>query len=118
MPGNTIYARRNWSLYDNPSLRQDINEHKNAGIPKLVTSKNAGEQLWLRVERQTLRKLNETKAILFTIRIHIHPLKEIVRIEGVAKRLNKAISILPTETQEYKQIKTFANSVKEYLEQY
>ena len=81
-------------------------------------SKNAGERLWLRVERQTIRKLKGTGAVLFTIRIHIHPLKEIVGIEGVAKRLNKAISILPTETQEYKQIKTFANSVKEYLEQF
>ena len=116
IPCNQIFARCNWSLHDTPSLRQDGT--KSIAVKTSINSKNAGEHLWLRVERQTIRKLKGTGAVLFTIRIHIHPLKEIVRIEGVAKRLNKAISILPTETQEYKQIKTFANSVKEYLEQY
>ena len=116
MPCNQIFARCNWSLHDTPSLRQDGT--KSIAVKTSINSKNAGEHLWLRVERQTIRKLKGTGAVLFTIRIHIHPLKEIVEIEGVAKRLNKAISILPTETQDYKQIKPFANSVKEYLEQY
>ena len=38
-----------------------------AGLPDL-TAENAGEQLWLRVERQTLRRLPETGAVVFTIR--------------------------------------------------
>ena len=101
MPYDDIFARHNWSLHDSPSLRQDGT--KPIEVKTGINSKNAGECLWLRVERQTLRKLKGTGAILFTIRIHIYPLKEIVELEGVAKRLNEAISILPTETKEYKQ---------------
>ena len=116
MPYDDIFARHNWSLHDSPSLRQDGT--KPIEVKTGINSKNAGECLWLRVERQTLRKLKGTGAILFTIRIHIYPLKEIVELEGVAKRLNEAISILPTETKEYKQIKNFANSAQEYLGQF
>ena len=116
MPCGDIFARRNWSLHDKSSLRQD--NTKPIGVKTSINSKNAGECLWLRVERQTLRKLKETGAILFTIRIHIHPLKEIVKFEGVAKRLNEAISILPSEMQAYKQTNAFASSVQEYLKQF
>ena len=118
MSGNKIYARRNWSLYDNPSLRQDINEHNNVSIPKLITSKNAGEQLWLRVERQTLRKLNETGAILFTIRIHLRQVKDVVNEEGVANRLAKALSALPKKMHEYKRTDLFSDSVQGYLRKF
>ncbi len=118
MSGNEIYARRNWSLYDNPSLRQDINEHKNVSIPKLITSKNAGEQLWLRVERQTLRKLNETEAILFTIRIHLRQLKNVVNEKGVANRLAKALSALPPKMHEYKRTDLFSDAVQGYLRRF
>ena len=116
MPCGDIFARRNWSLHDKSSLRQD--NTKPIGVKTSINSKNAGECLWLRVERQTLRKLKGTGAILFTIRIHINPLKEIAKIEGVAKRLNEAISILPSETQAYKQTNTFSSSVQEYLKQF
>jgi len=116
MPCDEIFARRNWTLHNKPSLRQD--ETKPIVAKTSINSKNAGERLWLRVERQTLRKLKETGAILFTIRTHLHPLKEIVKFKGVAKRLSEAISILPPETQAYKQTKAFASSVREYLNQF
>jgi len=111
-----LFARRNWSLHDTPSLRQDgikpIVENNN------IDSKNAGERLWLRVERQTLRKLKGTDAILFTIRIHIRPLKQLEKFKGVAKRLSKALSALPPEMQAYKQTNTFSDSVQEYLDKF
>jgi hypothetical protein len=116
MPCDDIFARCNWSLHDTPSLRQ--NRAKPFVEKTGINSKNAGDRLWLRVERQTLRKLKRTGAILFTIRIYIDPLKEIVKIEGVAKRLNKALSILSPEMQAYKQINTFSDSVRKYLDQF
>ena len=116
MPYDEIFARRNWSLHDTPSLRQ--NGAKPFVEKTGINSKNAGERLWLRVERQTLRKLKRTGAILFTIRIYIDPLKEIVKFEGVAKRLNKALSVLPLEMQAYKQNNTFSDSVQKYLDQF
>ena len=116
MPVNEIFSRRNWSLHNNPSLRQDGTEKMNEG--HRLTSVNAGEHLWLRVERQTLRKLKETGAILFTIRIHLRQLKHVVKFEGIANRIAQALSALPPEMQTYKQTDTFADSVQDYLNQF
>ena len=118
MPVNEIFARRNWSLHDNPSLRQDGIERMSDEPANRITSVNAGENLWLRVERQTLRKLKETGAILFTIRIHLRQLKHVVKYEGAANRIAKAISALPPEMQTYKQTDTFADSVQNFLNKF
>ena len=118
MPVNEIFSRRNWSIHDNPSLRQDGAEKIIKGPPNRITSVNAGEHLWLRVERQTLRKLKKTGAILFTIRIHLRQLKHVVKFEGIANRMAKALSSLPPEMQTYKQTNIFADSVQGYLNQF
>ena len=118
MPRDEIYARRNWSLYDNPSLRHDGTEQPNKISVKNIDSSNAGERLWLRVERQTIRKLKETGAILFTIRIHLRQLKHIVSFDGIASRLSKALSALPPEMQSYKQTDVFADSAQAYLNKF
>lgn len=39
-----------------------------------VTAQNAGKTLWVRSERQTLRRLPQTGAILFTIGVYVAPL--------------------------------------------
>jgi dimethylamine monooxygenase subunit A len=115
MTCNDIYSRRNWSLYDNSYLRHNSSGKPDEKTQKSITSDNAGERLWLRVERQTIRKLNETGAILFTIRIHLRQLKHIIGFDGIAGRLSKAISALPPEMQAYKQTDAFANSAQAYL---
>ena len=112
------FSRRNWSLHNNPSLRQDGTENTSKKPSNKITSVNAGEYLWLRVERQTLRRLKETGAILFTIRIHLRPLKEVVKFEGIVNRLNRALSALPPEMQIYKQTNIFADSVQNYLNKF
>mgnify|MGYP003956604567 FL=1 len=118
MPCDEMYARRNWSLYDNSSLRHDGTGRPSKIASKTITSSNAGERLWLRVERQTLRKLKETGAILFTIRIHLRQLKHIVNFDGIASRLSKALLALPPEMQAYKQTDVFADSAQAYLNKF
>ena len=118
MPCDQIFSRRNWSLYDNPALRQDGTEQMDEITQKPITSSNAGEQLWLRVERQTLRKLKKTGAILFTIRIHLRQLKFVVNFEGVARQLSRALSALPPKMQAYKRTDMFADSAQAYLNQF
>ena len=118
MPCDEIYARRSWSLYDNSSLRHDGTGRPSKIASKTITSSNAGERLWLRVERQTLRKLKETGAILFTIRIHLRRLKHVVNFDGIASRLSKALLALPPEMQAYKQTDVFADSAQAYLNKF
>jgi dimethylamine monooxygenase subunit A len=112
MPSNRIFSRRNWSIHGTPELYQDGSEDNKSSI---INPKNAGEKLWLRVERQTLRKVVETGAILFTIRIHLQKLKDIVVIEGVAERLASALKVLPSEMQAYKRTSEFTEAIQTYL---
>jgi dimethylamine monooxygenase subunit A len=68
-----IVARRNWSLSDDPELFQP---GLMAGKPPHLfpDSASAARNLYLRVEHQTLRKMQGCGAILFSIRTHQRPL--------------------------------------------
>ncbi|KAH9853943.1 hypothetical protein C2E23DRAFT_821137 [Lenzites betulinus] len=56
----------------------------------------------LRTERQTLRRLPRTGAIVFTIRVYQTPFEEIVREPGMAGRLASAIRSWPDDVARYK----------------
>ena len=58
------------------------------------------EDLWLKTEYQTLRRLPKTGAILFTIRTYVQPMPEI-GVEA-AKTLHKSLSGMRPELREYK----------------
>ncbi|WP_249171945.1 DUF3445 domain-containing protein [Erythrobacter sp. JK5] len=68
-----IYGRCNWFIAPTGAKRW-IAESKSDAQFTHVTSDNAGETLFVRSERQTLRRLPETGAILFTIGIYVEPL--------------------------------------------
>jgi hypothetical protein len=63
--------RLNWSIV-NSSERFLAPEKEQLNWHSTINSQNAGEKLFLRVERQTLRRLNVSGDILFTIRTYIH----------------------------------------------
>jgi hypothetical protein len=48
-----------WSVLDDPALDQPTG-HGRSALSSTVTPENAGESLWLRAERQTLRRLPST----------------------------------------------------------
>ena len=72
--------RANWSVVETPVL---FHPQPRVPLPDL-TAENAGEKLWLRVERQTLRRLPRTRAIVFTIRTLLRRLDEIAVDPAVA----------------------------------
>ncbi len=63
-----VVMRTNWSLLDSGELHQPSGRHRVADDPTMNTL-NAGERVWVRTERQTLRRLARTGAVLFTIRV-------------------------------------------------
>lgn len=71
-----IYGRSNWFIVANDELRylpQDDPAQRFAH----VTERNAGESLFLRCERQTLRRMPQSGAVLFTIGIAVEPLRAV-----------------------------------------
>jgi hypothetical protein len=72
--------RANWSVVETPTLFHPEPREPAPGL----TAENAGDRLWLRVERQTLRRLPQSGAIVFTIRTLVRPLGEIAGEPSVA----------------------------------
>ena len=107
--------RLNWSLVDDPTLFQPTG-HVRKGINTDITAENAGGKLWLRMERQTLRRLPQTQDILFTIRVHVKPLVQLAEQPERAVQLAAAIRALPQPLQQYKSFPPIIDAALAWLD--
>lgn len=101
-PGH-IATRLNWSVLDDPALFQPGGKWRQDHDPT-VTAANAGSTLFVRVERQTLRRLPRSDAVLFGIRVHVYPLWRAIADAASAARLAEAVRALPEPTLHYKSL--------------
>jgi Haem-dependent oxidative N-demethylase, alpha subunit-like len=89
------FWRLNWTLLDSPDLHQ----------PQGARRAPAGDldQWYFRVERQTLRRLAGTGAIVFTIRTYVRPVRDVRRGDpDFAFNLMNAVKGAPLAVQAYK----------------
>jgi hypothetical protein len=107
--------RSNWSLMDDPALFQPTG-HGRQAYNAHITAQNAGETLWLRMERQTLRRLPRTGDILFTIRVLLHPLHVLATRPADAAALAVTLRALPPAMQRYKSLAPFLDAVLAWLD--
>lgn len=107
--------RVNWSIVDDPALYLPKG-HGRRERDQGVTAENAGEKLWLRMERQTLRRLPRTADVLFTIRIYVQPLHELTARPERVSALAAAIRSLPPELQTYKSVRPFREAILAWLD--
>lgn len=100
--------RSNWTLEDHPALFQP-----EAPSAPLVDDPS---MLWIRMERETLRRLPDTGGVLFTIRGYQQPLPEYVagRPERAAT-LVALIERLPDDLARYKSVLAYRTSVVDWL---
>ncbi len=113
-PGH-IAQRLNWSLLDDPALFQTAGKWRE-GVNPTITAENAGAMINLRVERQTLRRLPTSDAVLFGIRVHVYTLEKVITTPALATRLADAVNNLPPEIGHYKSLSTFRMALQEWLE--
>jgi hypothetical protein len=109
--------RYNWNLLDDPALFQPAGHNRKDRDPS-ITAQNAGERLFIRVERQTLRRLPSTGDILFGIRTYVRPLAAIAERPEDCRRLATAIRALPEATFRYKSLPVFADAALAWLDRY
>jgi uncharacterized cupin superfamily protein len=81
-----------------------------------ITSENAGERCFMRVERQTFSRLPKTRGILFTIHTYINPVSEVIEDPARLNRFTAVIKGIPRPTREYKGMAAFADDLIDYLE--
>ena len=113
-PGH-IAARLNWSILDSPALYQPAGKWRDAADGS-ITASNAGQALFLRVERQTLRRLPASDAILFGIRVHNYRLEQVIANRTHAAALAEAVRALPREILHYKSMLPFHTALLAWLD--
>ena len=107
--------RLNWSVLDNGALFQPTG-HGRKDYATDVTAKNAGEQLWLRVERQTLRRLPQSGDFLFTIRIYNYSFATLANQPAAAQGLAAALAGLDDAMTDYKSLRPIRQAAIAWLE--
>ena len=107
--------RANWGIAADPALFQPSG-HFRDGINEAVTASNAGDTLWLRVERQTLTRLPRSGDVLFTIRVLQEPLASTRADPNRAAGLAALIRSMPAELKRYKSILPFEDAVLCFLD--
>lgn len=110
-----LATRHNWSVHEDPALYQPTGHGLTDHDPS-ITPENAGETLFLRVERQSFRLLPESRVIVFGIGTHVTPLATVVAVPGEAGRLAAAIRALPPELERYKSLRPYRAALLDYLD--
>jgi len=116
LPNERIFQRFNWSIYENSKLFQPANRKSQIERSRTITEDNAGDRLFVRVERQTIRRLPETGAIVFTIRVHVNPLLCLKKDLSLLIDLDLAIENLTTDMKIYKSIDQIEVPLRGWLE--
>ena len=106
LPASRIFERFNWSIY--PSKKLFFHPR----YPEFTSETN---ELFLRVERQTFRKLNDSSAIMFTIGVHNYPLMEVLKIKRAPESLMTAIKLMPESIKIYKGLNVIENVIKDKI---
>ncbi len=110
-----IASRLNWSVLDDPALFQPTGKWRLDGGAG-ISAENAGDRLYLRVERQTLRRLPDTAAVLFGIRVHCYPMAQVIDRPTRAATLAEAVRALPTDILHYKSVVPFRDALLGWLD--
>jgi hypothetical protein len=105
-----IAMRHNWTIHDRPDLFQPTGGQRRAHD---VPQERYGEELHLRVERQTLRRLPRSGDVLFTIRTWRTVLGSLA--PEVAHRLGAAVRALPEPERRYKGLTRVAEELAVWL---
>lgn len=87
--------RSNWSLVSSNALNQ-----RGASRPPVA----ADAPVYLRVERQSLRRLPATAAVVFTIRVYVHPLQQVRADAHAWNALAEALRGLSLPQWKYKSV--------------
>ena len=108
--------RVNWSLTTDPTMFQPVRQ-KHSASELSITSKNAGDQVYMRCERQTLRRLPDTGWILFTIKTYLDKVSKLHKYPKEAQNLSSLLRSAPTSLLSYKNINHFLEPLLVYLDE-
>lgn len=105
------WERHNWGLSRSPEL----NQHPARELPPLLESVPPNE-IWWRLEEQSLVALPDSKGVLFGIRVTVHPLSEVQAHPAARAGLLRALETMPVEMARYKGIHRARSRIRALLQ--
>jgi hypothetical protein len=111
MAPGVSWLRANWGL----SRSAELNQHPARKMSRLDASVRADE-VWLRVEWQSLVALPANHGVLFGIRIEVFPLAQVKQNSTAAGGLRRALQTMPEEMAVYKGIAPARGRIAALLE--
>ncbi len=112
-----VMTRSNWAITDDPRLYQPASDSRARRPGSLRTARQAADELHVRVEHQTLRRLPAPARdrVLFTIRTAHEPLAALADRPGIAGGLAATIAAMPEPDLDYKGVLPYRQPVLELL---
>nr|WP_254007652.1 DUF3445 domain-containing protein [Rhizobium sp. L1K21] len=112
LAADRMVTRLNWSIKGNGNLPQPISKHIDDDP---ATASAEAMKNFVRVERQTLRRLPRSGDILFTIRVYADPITAIAQQPDAAKLFQSMADLLADMTTEQLAYKGLLTTVREPL---
>ncbi|KAH6670908.1 hypothetical protein F5X68DRAFT_175457 [Plectosphaerella plurivora] len=114
-----MYGRHNYFMQvdDDLAWSRSIGDEDGETGWFAVEKDKAIEHHWFRSERQTLKKLPKTGAVVFTIRTYFLPVTEVVQEPYVPGRLASAIRSWGDDVAKYKGREKYGDVLLAYLDQ-
>jgi hypothetical protein len=109
-----LLTRANWNVLETGALRY-LPDRPAMDRFGHVTADNAGETLFVRVERQTLRRLSDSGAAVFTIGVYVEPLA--VLPPPLVVDLAAAVAGLPHDEAVRRGAPSYGAALNAYAEQ-
>lgn len=107
-----ILQRRNWTVVNTGELHTPDPAPIRARIPAI---EDPAAELFIRVERQTLRRMPQTGAALFTIRVWTHPLGDLRADPERLAAFAHAWRTAPEDFRAYKKLHLYDDLVAAFL---
>ena len=114
LPADAILERRNWTVANTAATFLPDAAVARADLPQ-VTVGSAAERLFVRSERQTIRRLPRTGGVIFTIRIWNRSLGEIAADPADFERFTGAWRAASADFAAYKRFDLYRNLVDGFL---
>lgn len=108
-PGRAV-ERRSWALLDDPTLHQPV---ATSGVPERFRP----DHLWLRVERQALRRLPLTGAVVFAIRTRQWRVDTLTQHPAQVAGLAASLRSTPHDLAAYKGVAAIRDDLLAWLDQ-
>lgn len=109
-----VLERRNWSVANSAEPFMPDAAPMRARIVA-ISGEAAGRELFIRVERQTLRRLPRTDGALFTIRVWLHPLDDLIGEPERLAAFARAWRTAPSDFRAYKRLELYDELVEAFL---